>query len=168
MRTVWLTSATLRQCAFERLDQSLAILDSGLNHAWPFAAYTAGVAVECAIRAKRKAVTNETNARHRLQELATEADYSSRLKSGSLERFNADLDRMDRLWDNLLRYCSSDAYLQFLDRRLVRIDTPYGRLKLGELAERVGEGEAMRLFAEETYMSAARLVNYGERYWSKR
>lgn len=168
MRFVWLKSPALRECAFERLDQALSLLDSGRTDVWPLAAYASGVAVECAIRAKLKVVATDFNSGHRLAELATEAGYGSHLKGENLERFNADLKSVDQLWDNLLRYCSAEAYVEFLNRRSVRIGTGHGRLKASELAHRVGDQASSRTFAEETYNGAARLVRYGEYFWRNR
>lgn len=142
------------------------LLESPDPDSGPLAAYVSGVAVECALRAKRVRVSRQINAGHDLIELAAESNYASRLKGGDLARLSAELSLVDRLWDNLLRYCSSSAYLRFLNDRAVRIDSAHGRLGAGELVRRVGAMDASRHFAEATYIAAVGIVRYGEPFWN--
>ena len=162
------TSENLLECAYQRLAQALSILDVDPHAGAPLAAYVSGVAVECAIRAKRKVVSDTINAGHRLDDLATEADYASRLKGEVLGEYNADVAQMTKVWDNLLRYCSADAYLEFLVRRGVELPTSDGTRKVAFVRRSLGDAETARLAAEATYECARRIVQYGESFWERR
>ena len=154
--------------AHERLGQALAILDGNPVVGAPLAAYLSGVAVECALRAKRKLISDEINAGHRLRELADEADYGSRLKGAALDALDADLGQMTKAWDNLLRYCSAEAFVEFLVRRGVEIPSSGGVLKVAGARRTFGDADTARLAAEATYECARRIVNYGEYFWERR
>lgn len=162
------TSDGLLECAYERLDQALAILDSDPIMGAPLAAYVSGVAVECATRAKRMVVSHQVNSGHRLDDLATEADYASRLKGRTLEEYDASLNQMVKLWDNLLRYCSAEAYVEFLVRRGAEVPTPYGTVRVAAARRSLGDAETARRAAEATYDCARRIVDYGDPFWKGR
>ena len=163
-----LSSEALRECAFQRLQQSRLLLQaSDVYDASVLSVYASEVAVECAIRAKRKIVSDQINAKHRLEDLAAEASYVSLLKGDALRGCNADVARLTRLWDNLLRYHSTETYLEFLNARAIRLLTDAGNVKVSERAVQVGSRQAVREIALEAFDCATRVVNHGERFWEK-
>ena len=162
------TSGNLLDCVHERLGQALSVLDTDPVVSAPLAAYLSGVAVECAIRAKRKVVSDEINAGHRLRELADEAEYGSRLNAVDFEKLDADLSQLTKAWDNLLRYCSAQEYVEFLVRRGVEIALAERNVRAATVRRMIGDSQMVRLAAETTYKRAVRIVNYGEYFWERR
>ena len=105
-----------RRGAFERIDDARSLLESG--H-WVGAAYLAGRASECALRAFLRASTPVNESGHDLRDLMKRAAGAGLLRRRDEDAIYEPVCEIAALWHNNLRFADQQRFLRHL-RQLKR------------------------------------------------
>jgi hypothetical protein len=152
----------LKHAARERLDQSNTLFREG---AFALAMYTAGVGVECMLRAyilrqrKDLATGHDIPLLFKTSGLILRAEHSNQRGRGTTEKgktFNrqlqADIIDIHQRWANDFRYASEDR---------LRAHLKHKRLDIGI------KGDLLRINSRQLIDAAKRVVDLGDRLWTR-
>lgn len=125
------------------------------NRDYVMAAYVAGLAVECILRAYRFRLNPQFEGRHDLRRLAEESRFLTFVPEALRGTARAALGDLATRWSNDHRYRSSDALRQFLNAA--------GLFRL--TGGRTVRGNVVRYNAEIVIDAMEMLVTIGDRRW---
>ena len=88
-----------------------------------FSIYCAGVATECMLRAYITRYTLEFDSKHDLEKLYEKSQLSSLLNESDKERLSVAIRKMNKIWNNNLRYTSEKRMKRLIAHEMVRTNT---------------------------------------------
>ena len=88
-----------------------------------FSIYCAGVAIECMLRAYITKYTLEFDSKHDLEKLYEKSQIASKLSNNEKEQLSTAIKRVNKFWNNNLRYTSEKRIKRVIAHEIIRKHT---------------------------------------------
>lgn len=145
------TADAYREAALEHVVVARELYDANPPR-YVLAHYTAGLAVECMLRAYRCRVTPEFDERHDLRALYKAARFDEIVPANLQEQIGTARSVIETQWQNNHRFCSEE-YLRSHFRRL--------------MLDRGIRGDFLKERTRQIVNAAFDIVNVGNRQWTR-
>lgn len=149
------TAETYRSAAKENLERAQALWE---RESYFLAHYLAGLAVECHLRAYLRRVTSQFNARHDLEQLATESRYYQIVPAAQTADFSERFGLLNLRWRSSHRYYSERQLLDYMNEIGAELSAKGART----------DGSRWKNLSRTVLNLAHTIINQGESQWGNR